>query len=88
MTNKLLEYLIENGIGQNFFGKKLKTSQSVIFRILRKGQMPTLKLALAIEKQTKGKVTVYDWLPENKNSAKPQNRKKDKPKQVDQQPEV
>jgi hypothetical protein len=88
MTNKLLEYLLENGIGQNFFGKKVKCCQSSMCRILRKGQMPTLKLALAIEKQTKGKVTVYDWLPEKKDATKPQNRKKDKPEQIHQEPKI
>lgn len=57
----LKEYLKKNGIMQNFFADKVGTTPSVIDRLIRLGYVPTLKLALAIEKETKGKVSVHDW---------------------------
>jgi transcriptional regulator with XRE-family HTH domain len=78
MINKLLTYLTENGITHSFFAKKIKTSPPVLSRILKKGHTPSLKLALAIETQTKGEITPYDWLPEDKNKDKPQKAKKKK----------
>ena len=85
MTNKLLEYLIENGIGQNYLAKKVGCGQATMYRILRNGVIPSLKLALAIEKQTKNAVRVYDWiLPKNKNTNKPKNTSHTKKTKINQ----
>lgn len=80
---KLLSYLVGNGIAHNFFAEKVKTSQPTLNRILRKGHIPSLKLALAIEKQTKGEVTVYDWLNvKDENNDKPKKTQKKKPGKI------
>ncbi len=46
---------------QRGVAEKLGISASTLHDILRKGQMPSLKLAYEIENYTKGAVTVYDW---------------------------
>ncbi len=67
--NKLCEYLDFRGIKHAVFAKKIGTSTTTLHQILKKERVPSLKLAVEIEKKTKGLVTVYDWLnsKENKN---------------------
>lgn len=60
--NKLAEYLDFTGIKHAVFAKKIGTTTTTLHNILRKGLTPSLKLAIAIEKETKGKIRVYDWL--------------------------
>ncbi len=49
---------------------KLKISTSTLHDILKKGQMPSLKLAYEIEKYTKGAITVYDWIDQSEKENK------------------
>ena len=47
---------------QRGVAEKLGISTSTLHDILRKGLIPNLKLAYAIEKYTKGVITMYDWI--------------------------
>ena len=60
--NKFAEWIKNNDKKQRGVAEKLDISTSSLHDILRKGQMPSLKVAYEIEKYTKGAVTVYDWL--------------------------
>ena len=60
--NRFAEWMQGNDKKQRGVAEKLGISTSTLHDILRKGQMPSLKLAYEIEKYTKGAVTVYDWV--------------------------
>ena len=60
--NKFADWLQNNDKKQRGVAEKLRISTSTLHDILRKGQMPSLKLAYEIEQYTKGAITVYDWL--------------------------
>ena len=60
--NRFAEWMQSNDKKQRGVAEKLGISTSTLHDILRKGQMPSLKLAYEIEKYTKGAVTVYDWV--------------------------
>ncbi len=82
MINKLLAYLTENGIGHNFFARKVGSSPATMNRILNNNHMPNLKLAIEIEKATNRYVRVYDWILSKNIDANPikKNQKKSKKK--------
>lgn len=65
----LSEYLKQTGVTQRFLANKIGVHAESIHRILRKGQMPTLQLALDIEKATGGHVSVYSWDISNVNQS-------------------
>lgn len=67
--NKFAEWMYSNDKKQRGVAEKLGISTSTLHDILRKGQMPSLKLAYQIEQYTKGAVTLYDWIdpPQNEN---------------------
>lgn len=60
--NKFTVWIKDNDKKQHGVAEKLNISTSTLHDILKKGQMPSLKLAYEIEKYTKGSITVYDWL--------------------------
>ena len=62
--NKFAEWMKNNDKKQRGVAEKLGISTSTLHDILRKGLMPSLKLALEIEKYTKGAITLYDWVDE------------------------
>jgi hypothetical protein len=62
--NKFATWIEENDKKQRGVAEKLSISTSTLHEILRKGLMPSLKLAYEIEKYTLGAITVYDWLDE------------------------
>lgn len=64
--NKFAEWMKNNDKKQRGVAEKLGVSTSTMHDILRKGQMPSLKLAYEIEQYTKGAITVYDWLDDQK----------------------
>jgi len=70
--NKFAEWMVSNDKKQRGVAEKLGISTSTLHDILRKGQMPSLKLAYEIEKYTKGTITLYDWLDEAKKKPKEQ----------------
>lgn len=69
--NKFAEWIKNSEKKQSGVAQKLCISPSTLHDILRKGQMPSLKLAYKIEQYTKGAVTVYDWVdqPMQENKA-------------------
>lgn len=63
-VNKFAEWMNSNDKKQRGVAEKLGISTSTLHDILRKGQMPSLRLAYEIEKYTKGAITLYDWVDE------------------------
>lgn len=63
---------------QRGVAEKLGISTSTLHDILRKGQLPSLKLAYEIEQYTKGAVTVYDWIDEQNKIKSAVNKAKAK----------
>jgi transcriptional regulator with XRE-family HTH domain len=47
---------------QRAVAEKLGISTSSLHEILRKDQLPSLKIAYKIEQYTHGAITLYDWL--------------------------
>jgi transcriptional regulator with XRE-family HTH domain len=47
---------------QRGVAERLRISTSTLHDILRKGQMPSLRLAYEIEQYTRGAITLYDWI--------------------------
>ena len=74
--NKFAEWMKSNDKKQRGVAEKLSISTSTLHDILRKGQLPSLKLAYEIEKYTKGAVTVYDWIDEQDDIQKTVNKAK------------
>lgn len=68
--NKFAQWMIGNDKKQRGVAEKLGISTSTLHDILKKGHMPSLRLAYEIEQYTKGAITVYDWIDE------PQAKKK------------
>jgi transcriptional regulator with XRE-family HTH domain len=64
-VNRFAMWMKSNDKKQRGVAEKLGISTSTLHDILRKGQMPSLKLAYLIEQYTKGAVTVYDWIDES-----------------------
>ncbi len=60
--NKFLAWIKSNDKKQRGVAEKLDISAATLHDILRKGHMPSLRLAYEIEQYTKGAVTVYDWI--------------------------
>jgi DNA-binding XRE family transcriptional regulator len=60
--NKFALWMKTHDKKQRGVAEKLGIGTTTLHEILKKGHMPSLKLAYEIEKYTKGAVTVYDWL--------------------------
>lgn len=60
--NKLAEWVEENCTSQRKLARVLDISTSSLHDILRSGKTPSLKVAYAIEKFTKGEVKMYHWV--------------------------
>lgn len=56
----LREYIQSSGVKHCFFAQEIGIQPNTLSRILN-GYVPTLKMAIDIEKYTKGKISVYDW---------------------------
>ncbi len=63
--DKFADWVRSNDKKQRGVAQKLGISTSTLHEILRKGQMPSLKVAYEIEKYTKGAITLYDWIDED-----------------------
>lgn len=64
--NKFSVWIKNSDKKQSGVAQKLSISASTLHDILRKGQIPNLRLAYEIEKYTRGAITVYDWVDEPK----------------------
>jgi transcriptional regulator with XRE-family HTH domain len=80
MVNKFAEWMKNNDKKQRGVAEKLGISTSTLHDILRKEQMPSLKVAYEIEQCTKGAVTIYDWLDQPAEQKKPIKKIDAKPK--------
>lgn len=56
----LREYIESTGLKHCFFAQEIGVQPNTLSRIL-KGYVPSLKIAIDIEKYTKGRISVYDW---------------------------
>jgi transcriptional regulator with XRE-family HTH domain len=64
---ELKKFLEVNEITYREFAKIIGTSIFTLTNILNGIRLPSLKLAINIEKATLKKITVYDWLTEKDN---------------------
>ena len=76
--NKFADWMKSNDKKQRGVAEKLGISTSTLHDILRKGQLPSLKLAYEIEQYTKGAVTLYDWIDEQNKIKSAVNKAKAK----------
>ncbi len=79
--NKFAEWMKNNEKKQAAVADKLDISPSSLHDILKKGQMPSLKVAYKIEQYTKGSITVYDWLDQPKEQKNIVKKIKTKPRE-------
>lgn len=63
--SKFTKWIKENDKKQVLVAEKLGISTATLHEILRKGKIPSLKIAYKIEVYTKGVITLYDWLDES-----------------------
>ncbi len=62
-TNLLAKYLEEESIIKSEFAKKIGVSKQYLHVMLNKEKLvPSLEIAMAIEKATKGKLPMHIWL--------------------------
>jgi transcriptional regulator with XRE-family HTH domain len=59
--NKFAEWMMSQDKKQRSVADKLGISTSTLHDILRKNQLPSLKIAYEIEQYTRGAITMYDW---------------------------
>jgi DNA-binding transcriptional regulator YdaS (Cro superfamily) len=57
----LAAYLTKEKLSQSEFGRRVATSGAVVCRWVAGQRTPTTRFALAIERATKGAVTVESW---------------------------
>ena len=65
LLNKLEKYLKHNSISQRGFAEKIGTTPNNLNLLVKGKSKPSLRLAYAIEQQTGGLVTLYDWLSDD-----------------------
>lgn len=57
-------YCKKHGLSGSAFGRRVGTSKFTACRLVKGSHKASPKLALAIEKKTRGEVTVYDLRPD------------------------
>jgi len=62
---ELYQYIFKNNITQKNLAKDLGVSPLTVHFIVRRKSSPSLKVALALEKLTKGKVSLEELLSES-----------------------
>lgn len=75
---KLNEYLDTRGIKNFVFAEKVGCGRATMHKILKKNHIPQLCLAIRIEEETGGYVSVYDWIKDTKKSKLPTSQQKKK----------
>ncbi len=70
----LWEYFESTGATQEFLAKKSGVSRPTINKIFLRKIKPKIETAWAIEKATKGKVTLYDWVDDSELEQKKTTR--------------
>jgi len=80
----LKEYMKKYGLLQNCFADRVGASPAALSRIINLGYAPSLKLALAIDKETKGEVGLHSWdLSKTAHCVKPEQTNDQKDKKSD-----
>ena len=77
---KLQTYINENGLKHSWFAGKIGISPTQLSYLLNNHRKPSLQLAVKIDRETKGKVSVYDWElihPKNHGCATSHAKKKE-----------
>ncbi len=75
----LAQYIKKNGLLINCFADRVGATPAVLSRILNLGYVPSLKLALSIEKETKGEVSIHSWdLSKSAHSVNPEEQNNNK----------
>ena len=83
MLNKFADWMKANDKKQRGVAEKIGISTSTLHDILRKDQLPSLKVAFEIEKYTRGAVTVYDWVDQREeDTINPNKTIKSTPKKI------
>lgn len=62
IMSTLRDFLTRTGTNQADFAKRVGTNQAVISRLTRNEVRPTLKLAVAIERETGGEIKAASWV--------------------------
>ncbi|MEK6883822.1 MAG: helix-turn-helix transcriptional regulator [Nanoarchaeota archaeon] len=60
-TMNIVEWFKMSGVKQNFFSEKSGIPSPTLVHILKKRRVPSIEMALQIEKATDGLVTLYNW---------------------------
>ena len=68
--NKFAEWVEVNDKKQYRIAEKIGVAPSTINDIIKRGQMPTLKIAYEIEVYTNGDITLYDWIDQGEQNKK------------------
>lgn len=68
--NKFFDWIKSNDRKQRGVAEKLGISTSTLHDILRRNQMPSLKIAYQIELYTRGAITMYDWIDQSEVKTK------------------
>lgn len=55
-------YLLQNGLTQKKFAETLNVDQATISKLVRGRLMPSLELAVAIQRETGGAVPAASWV--------------------------
>lgn len=61
MKNSFKRYLEESGTSHAEIARKLKVTRAGVYYWSRGRGVPNLKVAIKLEKITKGRVSVYSW---------------------------
>lgn len=81
--NKFAQWMIDNDKKQRGTAERIGISTSSLHDILKKDQMPSLKVAYEIENYTKGAITVYDWVDQKtQDKIVPKTKTKATPKKI------
>ncbi len=62
--NKLRDHLTQSRISQVTFADLIGVRQATVSRLCSGEQVPSLELAVRIERETKGAVPANSWVPE------------------------
>lgn len=62
--SKLALFLQHHGIRQSVFAGRVGTSQATVSKLVNGDVLPSLSLAVRIERETHGEVPATSWVPE------------------------
>jgi DNA-binding XRE family transcriptional regulator len=83
---KINEFFQETGMMKNFFCSKVGISPTTLSALLKRDYEPQLRIAIAIEEFTKGKVSCRDWLSLEDHKTKKTKKRKSSPNKNDKTP--